>query len=240
MSYSVDELFNIIESFFDEHAYVSKFLKGDDPNVTSVEIPSEYHGRPVTNIARFGFSDCSYLREVIIPDSVETIDRWAFYSCRKLRTIRLPKYVKIDMQAFMDCPKLSAEVVMAGLVGSPEDLSAPFSTEEIIDEDVLYSAEEKLDWRGLMRPDVFELAVKYDSFRLIGTNMLYRVIIHNGLFSHFEMLENAGRSPDAEQTDRLIEFSAENGYTEMTAFLLDYKNRKFGFNDFEGGDRLEL
>lgn len=230
MSYSVDELFNIFESVFDEHAYVSRFLKGDDPDVTSVEIPSEHNGKPVRSISQFSFAESRYLREVVIPDSVETIDRWAFDGCKELRTIRLPKHVKIDMQAFMDCPKLSAEAVMAGLVGSPEDLSAPFSTEEVIDEDVLYSAEDKLDWQGLMRPDVFELAVKYDSFRLIGTETLYRVIVHNGLFSHFEMLEKAGRSPDAEHTDRLIKFSSENGYTEMTAFLLNYKNRKFGFN----------
>lgn len=240
MSYNVEELFYIIESVFDESAYVRKFRKFDDPNVTSVEIPSEYNGRPVELISQFCFSDCHYLREAIIPDSVKMISRWAFDNCRELRTIRLPKHVKIDMQAFIYCPKLAPEVVMAGLIGSPEDLSAPFNTESETDEDVFYSAEEKLDWAGLMRPDVFELAVKYDSFRLIGTNMLYRVIIHNGLFSHFEMLENAGRSPNAEQTDRLIELSTENGYTEMTAFLLDYKNRKFGFDNFESGDKFEL
>lgn len=243
MSYSVDELFEIRTGINtkEKDAWVYSFLKGDDPAVTRVEIPAEYNGYRIEQICAEAFFNSPYLREVIIPDSVWWIGPWAFGLCPELRTVRLPNngHCEIYARAFADCPKLDPEVVMKALIESPEDISKPFNDEPAClgDDEESFSAEEKLDWKGLMRPEVFELAVKYDSFRLIGTEMLCRVIVYNGLFEHFGMLENAGRSPDAEQTDRLIEFSSENVYTEMTAFLLDYKNRKFGFN---GGDDFEL
>ncbi len=227
MSYNVDELFDIADDGFGFHetAFVCDFLKRGDPSVTRVEIPAEYHGYPVKNIRQFSFSDCKYLREIFIPDSVETIDTWAFENCEELREVRLPKHVSIELQGFKNCPRLAPEVVMAGLIGNAEDISAPLNSEQWLDRD------------ALLRPEVFELAVKYDSFRLIGTEMLFKEIVWCGLLSHFEMLEKAGRSPELEHTDRLIEFSSENGYTEMTAYLLDLKNRKFGF---KGGDKFEL
>lgn len=233
MTYSDEELFDIVDGRYDGKAFVWRFLKSDDPEITSVVIPSEYKGYPVTSISSFCFWDCRYLQEVVFPDSVEYINKWVFQGCPELRSLRLPKHAEIGMQAFADCPKLPAEVIMAGLVGSAADITRPFNTEDEVDEDVIFSAEEKLDWNGLLRPDVFALAVKYDSFREIGTERLYKEIIRRGLVSHFALLEQAGRSPDRDRTDSIIELSMEQGSAEMTAFLLDYKRRKFGF--YRGG-----
>lgn len=231
MSYSDDELFDIVDGRYDGKAFVWRFLKGGDPEVTSVAIPAEYNGYPVTEIHRFCFSFCEHLEEVVIPDSVEVIDKWAFDHCPKLRSVRLPKNANIGMQAFSGCPKLPAEVIMAGLVGSAADITRPFDAGDDIDEDYVYSAEAKLDWTGLLRPDVFELALEYDSFREIGTKQLFKEIVYRGLVSYLAVLEIKGYSPDLAQTDSLIEWCAKHGSAEMTAYLLDYKSRKFGFSE---------
>lgn len=239
MSYSIDELFEI-HTGYEGDVWVYRFLKGDDPAVTRVKIPAKYKGYRMEQICADAFWGSRYLREVIIPDSVRWIGPWAFRSCTELRTVRLPKrHCEIYAQAFLDCPKLDPEVVMKALIESTEDISKPFNKEPALlgENEELFYADEKLDWRGLMRPEVFKLAVKYNSFRLIGSKMLFMVIVSNGLFEHFKMLERAERAPNVRQTDYLIKFSSENGYTEMTAFLLDYKNRKFGF---KGGNGLEL
>lgn len=223
MSYSIDELFKISEH--QKRCAVMLFRKKHDPEITEVEIPAEYNGCPVTDINRYCFWDCKYLRRVYIPDipgGSITINRFAFENCPELRHIRLPKEVRIQTPGFLDCPKLDPQVVMAGLIGNPMDLSEPFGFIP------------RLEWDDILRPDVFELAVKYDSFKKIGTEMLFKQIVSRGLFSHFEALEKAGKSPSAEETDALIKFSSENGYTEMTAYLLEYKRQKFGFK--KGGE----
>lgn len=239
MSYSADELFDIVGGDYDGRAFVWDFLKGGDPEVTSVAIPAEYNGYPVREINRFSFSDCRYLREVVIPDSVDRISEWAFYNCPELRSIRLPKNAVIGIQAFSGCPKLPAEVLMAGLVGETADITKPFDTSDFLDEDCIFTAEDKLDWDALLRPDVLKLAIKYDSFRELGTKRLFEKIVRNGLLSKFSALEEAGIRPDLEQTDSLIEWCVDIGWdgsAEMTAFLLDYKRRTFGFT----GDDLNL
>lgn len=233
MSSDVDGLFRI-EKIRDGYA-VMEYLKKDDPSITEIEVPSEFNGRPVTTIENICFGFAKYLREIVIPNSVRHIGRWAFLDCPRLSAVRLPKHVIIEAQAFMHCCKIPAEIVMAELVGSPEDISAPM---DHFREGTSYAV--SLDWNNILRPDVFELVVKYDSFRETGMYMLYAEIVRNRLFSHFEMLENAGRAPDAAQTNRLIEQSVKNKHTEMTAYLLEYKKRKFGFTGFGEGDNFEL
>ncbi|MDE6731519.1 MAG: leucine-rich repeat domain-containing protein [Oscillospiraceae bacterium] len=225
MGYSVDELFEFNINKTNHTASVWEYLKRDDPDVLCVEIPSEYHGYPVTYLEQFAFGDCKYLREVFIPDSVTVIAHDAFYECGELRTVRLPKDIDIRYRPFVCCRRLDPKIILAGLVCSNDIVSKPL---EFID---YYS------WDEILREDVFALAIKYDSFREFKTEGLFEDIVTRGRVSHFEMLEKAGKSPSAEQTDELINLSAENGKTEMTAYLLDLKNRKFGF---DGGNKFEL
>lgn len=227
MSYSADELFECFK-INNREAGIMSFLKSDDPSVTRVEIPAKYNGLPVKSIASFAFLKCKFLREVFIPDSVEWLDAWAFQDCSEIRCVRLPNHVRFEQFVFQGCPKLAPETVLAGIIGNAEDITAPFCSDRMV------------DWDTLLRLDVLALAIKYDSFREIGTKMLFKEIVSRGLFSHFEALEKAGKSPTAEETDALIEFSSENGYTEMTAYLLDYKNRKFGFDFKNGEDKYDL
>lgn len=56
----------------------------------SLTIPATYNGKPVTEIANYGFGSYSYavgLTSVTIPSSIETIGEYAFLNCRSLRTV---------------------------------------------------------------------------------------------------------------------------------------------------------
>lgn len=205
------------------------YRRPDDPTVTELVIPKFYWFRPVISIKTGCFKKCKYLRKVYIPDSVISIEYDAFIKCDELSEIRLPPGGSLESTTFIQCPRLDPQTVLLGCIGEKgRSCHWPLSR---------YNT---LEWDELLRPDVFALTIKYDSFRLVGTKELYEELIRRRLVSHFEMLEQEGRSPSAEETDALIRFCVENKMTEMTAYFLDYKNRKFGFAGFGDDDDFEL
>lgn len=62
-------------------------------SVTSVDIPSEIDGIPVTSIGDFAFTSCLYLMKVTIPNSVTNIGFRAFCNCKSLKNINIPDSV---------------------------------------------------------------------------------------------------------------------------------------------------
>ncbi|MBQ7500572.1 MAG: S-layer homology domain-containing protein, partial [Clostridia bacterium] len=60
---------------------------------TTIVIPEEIEGKPVTRIARYAF-DRMDIREVTIPDTVEEIGEKAFFRCYELTQIKLPTSLK--------------------------------------------------------------------------------------------------------------------------------------------------
>lgn len=61
----------------------------------------------VTSIDEYAFYGCHRLTSLIIPESVTTIDALAFYQCSGLTSITIPKSViSIDQYAFFDCSSL--------------------------------------------------------------------------------------------------------------------------------------
>ncbi len=75
----------------------------------SVEIPDSYKGLPVTIIGERAFYACEKLVEVIIPETVVTIDARAFYNCNSLESVTIPNSVTtIDEYAFAYCSNLAA------------------------------------------------------------------------------------------------------------------------------------
>lgn len=75
-------------------------------------IPDTIGNDPVVGIARGAFSERQsegyYLRSVVIPDSVVTIEQWAFFMCEHLEKVTLPASLKkIEGWAFSNCPSLT-------------------------------------------------------------------------------------------------------------------------------------
>lgn len=71
----------------------------------TISIPSSIDGAKVTSIGEGAFKNCSAER-IIIPDSVTSIDWFAFYGCTRLCEITIPSSVtSISHGAFDLCPE---------------------------------------------------------------------------------------------------------------------------------------
>ena len=71
-------------------------------SLTSVTLPTK-----LTNIGKECFKDCKSLKNITIPDSVQSLEMWAFDGCTGITTISLPYNVKtVDAYAFADCSAL--------------------------------------------------------------------------------------------------------------------------------------
>ncbi len=76
------------------------------PTLTSAEIPSEVNGYPVTGI-RTAFKNCSLLKSVKLPDTIESIGDSSFYGCKGLTSVEIPESVTyIGAYAFGTCSNL--------------------------------------------------------------------------------------------------------------------------------------
>jgi len=74
---------------------------------TTVEIPAEFNGKPVTKISSVTPLNYSGVKEIIIPNSVTEIEKQAFLNCASLEKINIPDSVKtIGAEAFYMCSSL--------------------------------------------------------------------------------------------------------------------------------------
>ncbi len=89
----------------DDHVVITLCRK----TATSVDIPAQIDGLPVTEIGGSAFEECNSLKSVTIPSSVTTIDYWAFGNCDSLTKIIIPEGVTIiDRSAFDSCENLTS------------------------------------------------------------------------------------------------------------------------------------
>lgn len=70
-----------------------------------IEVPSEIDGTPVTRIYTSAFGN-STAEEIIIPESVKTIDKLVFYGCASLKNLTLNGAETIGESAFAMCDAL--------------------------------------------------------------------------------------------------------------------------------------
>ena len=70
----------------------------------------------VTTVAQDGFSGCTDLASVSLPETLEYIGKAAFFGCSGLRSIKLPSGLKtIDSNAFSDCTGLTEVTIPASV-----------------------------------------------------------------------------------------------------------------------------
>ena len=80
---------------------------------TVIELPDT-----VETIEDHAFYSCKTLEEIILPEKLETINSDAFYSCEALRSIELPSGLKsIGSTAFGNCTSLTKMVIPASVSG---------------------------------------------------------------------------------------------------------------------------
>ena len=76
---------------------------------THVVIPESVYGYTVTGIRADGFSGCTQLKSVYIPECVTTIGNYAFYKCSSLTSVNIPIGVtSIEYSTFEGCSNLAS------------------------------------------------------------------------------------------------------------------------------------
>ncbi len=116
--------FNVVAETYTDDQGVTYTLSYDgtyyevtdnETTVTSVIIPAEIDGLPVTSIGAWAFDNCTSLTSVEIPDSVTSIGAYAFYGCTSLISIEIPNSViNIETNPFSGCSSLESITVESG------------------------------------------------------------------------------------------------------------------------------
>lgn len=170
------------------------------------------------------------LKSIVLPKTLKMIRSEAFLLCTELERVEFNSSPIIEPNVFGGCPKLPPETVTIGLVRST-DITSP-----LLYTDFLELTEISPGLPDCFRPDVFELLAKNDCFRNWDRHLsyLFDIIIEENKPELFPVAEQYGMLENAELLDMLLSYAIENQTTELTAYLLELKKRKFGFAS--GGD----
>ncbi len=101
-----------IYDVFDEYVEIL----GLNTEETIITVPSEIEGKPVTKIGYRAFAN-SYVREVILPDTVNEIGAGAFLDCLFLEKVAIPNGVsEIKYQTFRGCTLLREVIIPKSVI----------------------------------------------------------------------------------------------------------------------------
>ena len=85
-----------------DNVFPAYFIR--NTNLREIKLPNS-----VTTIEEYAFYGCTSLTTIEIPNSVTTIDRWTFAGCTSLTTIEIPNSVTtIEEYAFYGCTSLTS------------------------------------------------------------------------------------------------------------------------------------
>ena len=95
-------------------------ITGCDKNATTIEVPAEIEGVPVTKIGYQAFRSCYNLAEATLPDSIVTMDGSVFDGDKNLRTVNLPANLKeLGTETFSGCTSLKEVTLPEQLASLP-------------------------------------------------------------------------------------------------------------------------
>ena len=103
----------LVYEIVSDHVEITGFhaQNPETPAFQTVTIPEEMEGLPVTVIGQLAFQNQQF-SEVILPDSIQTIEYGAFQSCRSLQEVRIPPHVTtIGESAFQGCWNLKEIII---------------------------------------------------------------------------------------------------------------------------------
>lgn len=260
MPFSDDGLYRFeIDSHKQHEGYVlADYLKRDDPTITELELPAEFNGKPVVMICFGNFTNTKYLKRVVIPPSVRYIAGsafadsalesvklpdsliklagYVFAGCRNLRSVEFgnppPEKIELGPRVFHGCEKLPPEILAMSMTRSLGELRRVCRTDY---RSTLGNYE--ITQCDSFRADVFEILAKNKCFKKLNVKFLFEKMINENRHDLLHIAEKYGMLDSAALLDLLIKYATEKQKTEFTAYLLDLKNRKFGF---DGGDKFEL
>ncbi len=129
---------------------------------------------------------------------------------------------------FNDCPGLSADVLLMSALYTADIANVNFAE--------LAAKRLPINWEFIAQDRVFRRALELSKFDGCDTSEIAKELVKAGnLPNIIRASEHGWITP--ENIDSLINTASENKNAEMTAWLLDHKNRKFGSN---GEDNYEL
>lgn len=82
---------------------------------SEIIVPDAIEGLPVTEVGPYCFAKNKYLERVILPDSVISLSRMAFYHCTALKELEIGAgLIELGSDAFMNCHNLHSLIVRCG------------------------------------------------------------------------------------------------------------------------------
>lgn len=181
-----------------------------------------------------GVFRCSGLKSVKLPKSLKKLGEGAFELCGNLESVEfggVPS--EIGARVFHGCEKLPPKLLVMSAVRST-DITKPVCKadfRENIDHFIGADCE-------YFHPEIYHLLAKNNCFRNCNVRYLFEKMIREDMAAKlFPIAEEHGMLSSAKLLDMLISYGIEQNKTEVTAYLLDVKNRKFGF---EGGNGFDL
>jgi len=158
----------------------------------TVDIPSEYNGQPVTEIADGAFAGYTSLVRVTIPDSVTTINGGAFLGCVLLTEVDIPDSVTfIGDAAFGGCILLEEIYLPDSLVHIDDNVFHDCSSlvNVRIPESVMYIGKDVFAGAGAVAYNEYE-----DGYYLGNESNPYKALIKVKNTSHSNLTMHSGTS----------------------------------------------
>lgn len=111
-----DLTFELLEYGVNQGGPNGYMITGCDLNASGeLVIPSEYNGKPVTQIGYEAFKDCTKLTSITVPDSVFEIMSNAFEGCTGLKTVVINDVPYINSEVFLGCTSLESVTLPNGI-----------------------------------------------------------------------------------------------------------------------------